>query len=137
MELTLTVIIVIVTVLVSMSAFNNRRMIDDLIFYPPAIGLRRQWYRFVSHGFIHADFIHLAFNMLAFYSFGEGLETVFGFSCVFGKMGKVYYLLLYFSAMIVASLPDYIRYKDSYHFRSLGASGAVSAIVFSMILFFP
>lgn len=110
---------------------------DDLIFYPPAINKRQQYYRFISHGFIHADGMHLAFNMIALYSFGQGLEKVFGFSCVFGGMGKVFYLLLYFSALVVASLPDYIKYKDSYHFRSLGASGAVSAVIFSMIIFFP
>lgn len=137
MELSLTLIIVIITCIISISGFSRQQVIDDLIFYPPAITRRGQYYRFISHGFIHADAIHLAFNMLAFYSFGEGLETVFGFDCVFGRMGKVYFLLLYFSALIVASLPDHIKYRDSYHFKSLGASGAVSAIVFSMILFFP
>jgi membrane associated rhomboid family serine protease len=111
-------------------------MIDDLIFYPPAVR-RRQYYRFITHGFIHADAVHLAFNMLALYSFGEGLEDVFSFSCVFGGLGKMFFLLLYLSALVVASLPDYFRYKDSFHFKSLGASGAVSAVIFSMIIFFP
>jgi len=137
MEFSITLILVIITVLVSIGAFNNRQIMDDLIFYPPAVSKRGQFYRFITHGFIHADVMHLAFNMLALYSFGEGLEKVMSFNCVFGKMGKIYFLLLYFTALIVASLPDYIRYKDSYHFRSLGASGAVSAIVFSMIIFFP
>jgi membrane associated rhomboid family serine protease len=137
MHLSLTIVLVIINVLVSIAAFSNQRMMDDLIFYPPAIKNRGQWYRFFSHGFIHADIAHLAFNMLALWSFGEGLETVFSFSCVFDKWGKLLYLLLYFSALFMASFPDYLKYKDSYHFRSLGASGAVSAVIFSMILFFP
>lgn len=132
----LTTIIVIVTAIVSISAFSNQKLINDLIFYPPSVQ-RGQYYRFITHGFIHADWVHLIFNMLAFYSFGANLETVFVFDCVFGRMGKVFFLLLYFSSFVVASLPDYFKFKDSYHFRSLGASGAVSAIVFSLIIFFP
>ena len=137
MVLSITLILVIITCIISISGFSQQKVVDDMIFYPPAITRRNQYYRFITHGFVHADGIHLAFNMLAFYSFGEGLETVFKFSCVFGKMANVYYLLLYFTALIVASLPDYFKYRDSYHFRSLGASGAVSAVVFSMIIFFP
>lgn len=137
MHLSLTIILVIITVLVSIGGFSNQRMIDDLIFYPPAVKNRNQWYRFFSHGFIHADVAHLAFNMLALWSFGEGLERVFSFDCVFDKWGKLLYLLLYVSALFMASFPDYVKYKVSYHFRSLGASGAVSAVIFSMILFFP
>lgn len=136
MTLSLTIILVIITVLVSIGAFRNEKMMNDLVFYPPAVS-RGQWYRFFSHGFIHADVAHLAFNMIALWSFGEGLERVFSFDCIFGGMGRWLFLLLYFSAFFVASFPDYLKYKDSYHFRSLGASGAVSAIIFSMILFFP
>src|SRR5215207_9250975 len=136
MQFDITTIIVIITALVSIAGFSNQRMIDDLIFYPPSIN-RGQFYRFITHGFIHADVFHLAFNMLAFYSFGDILETVFSFSCIFDNKGRLFFLLLYFTALIVASLPDYFRYKDSYHFRSLGASGAVSAVIFSLIVFFP
>ena len=137
MELTITLIIVIITCMVSIPAFNQQKMVDDLIFYPPAISGRQQYYRFITHGFIHADVIHLAFNMLALYSFGANLEKVFGFPCVFGGLGKVFFLLLYFTGLIIASLPDYFKYRNSYHFRSLGASGAVSAVVFSLLVFFP
>jgi membrane associated rhomboid family serine protease len=132
----ITLIIVIITCLVSIGGFSQQKIVDDLIFYPPAVK-RGQYYRFISHGFIHADVAHLAFNMIALYSFGDNLEKIFSFDCVFGHLGKVFYLLLYLSALIVASLPDYIRYKNLYHFRSLGASGAVSAVIFSMLVFFP
>ncbi len=138
MEITITLIIVIMTVLVSLGGFNNRRIIDDLVFYPPAIAQRKQYYRFITHGFIHADFIHLGFNMLALYSFGQLLEKdVYGWRCYFGDHARLFYLLLYLGGLIFASLPDFFRYKDSYHFRSLGASGAVSAVVFSCIVFLP
>ena len=110
---------------------------DDLIFYPPAISERRQYYRFITHGFIHANVAHLAFNMVALYSFGTLLEGTFTMDCVFGSLGKALYLLLYFAGLVIASLPDYLRYRDSYHFRSLGASGAVSAIIFATIVIFP
>jgi membrane associated rhomboid family serine protease len=136
MQLSLTLVLVIITVLVSIGAFNNQKMMDDMIFYPPAIK-RGQYQRFFTHGFIHADALHLIFNMIALWSFGEGLEKVFSFECVFGQWSKLFFLFLYFSALFMASFPDYLKYKDSYHFRSLGASGAVSAVVFSMILFFP
>jgi membrane associated rhomboid family serine protease len=136
LEFSITLILVIITVLVSIGGLSQAKIQEDLIFYPPAIK-RGQYYRFISHGFIHADFFHLAFNMIALYSFGRSVENIFSFDCLFGEKGKFILLFLYFSALIVASLPDYLRYKDSYHFRSLGASGAVSAMIFSSIIFFP
>ncbi|HEX7905543.1 MAG TPA: rhomboid family intramembrane serine protease [Chitinophagaceae bacterium] len=136
MEFSITLIIVIVTALVSIGGFTNAKIIDDLIFYPPSIR-RGQWYRFITHGFIHADAFHLIFNMIALYSFGERVESVFTSPVVFGEKGKLVYLLLYFSALIIASIPDFIKHRDHFHFRSLGASGAVSAVIFASILFNP
>jgi membrane associated rhomboid family serine protease len=75
--------------------------------------------------------------MIALYSFGENLEDIFSIDCVFGRFGKIFFLVLYLTAFVVASLPDYFRYKHAHHFRSLGASGAVSAVIFSMLIFFP
>jgi membrane associated rhomboid family serine protease len=135
MEFTLSLIIVIATSVISISGFNNHKLMDDLIFYPPAIIKRKQWYRMITHGFIHADPIHLIFNMLALYSFGANVEVLFG--QFFGTAGKLIFLLLYFSALIIASVPDLIKYRHSYHYRSLGASGAVSAVIFASILIFP
>lgn len=136
MEFTITLVIVIATCAVSIGAFNSEKIKNDLIFYPPLIN-RGQIYRFITHGFIHADAMHLIFNMLALYSFGEVVELYFAFPAVFGTNGKIIYLLLYFSALIVSSIPDYIKHRSNYHYRSLGASGAVSAIIFSAILFNP
>lgn len=136
MELSITILLVIATALTSIAAFSKPQMQEDALFYPPAIQ-RGQWYRFFTHGFVHADWGHLIFNMIALWSFGEGLERVFTFDCVFGRWGKLFYLLLYFTALFAASFSDYLKHKNNYHFRSLGASGAVSAVIFSMILFFP
>jgi membrane associated rhomboid family serine protease len=137
MELSITLIICIITVLVSIGAFNNQKLMDDLIFYGPAISQRNQWYRLWSHGLIHADAAHLIFNMIALYSFGTGLERAFSSSCLFGGLGKLMFILLYLSGLAAASLPDYLKHKDSYHFRSLGASGAVSAVIFASIVILP
>jgi membrane associated rhomboid family serine protease len=135
--MSITLVLVVLTCLVSIGGFSRPAIIEDLIFYPPAIKHRRQYYRFITHGFIHADPGHLIFNMIALYSFGTNLEDLFSFSCIFAGWGKLLYVLLYFSALVVASLPDYFKYRDSDHFRSLGASGAVSAIIFSTIIFLP
>lgn len=137
MEFSLTLIIVLITSLISIGGLSNQKVIDDLVFYPPAIKNRNQWYRFITHGFIHADAAHLIFNMIALYSFGKALEVYFSDPLILGSKGKLVYLLLYFSALIIASVPDYIKFRDSYHFRSLGASGGVAAVIFSSILFYP
>lgn len=138
MEITVTLIITIITVAVSLLGFSNRKIIDDFIFYGPAISQRNQYYRFITHGLIHADFMHLAFNMFAFYTFGRVLEKYF-FSDenIFGSDAKFYFAVLYIGGLIIASLPDYFKHKDDYHFRSLGASGAVSAVIFSCIVLYP
>ena len=136
MGLSITLIIVIVTCIISIGAFNSEKIKNDLIFYPPAIN-HGQVYRFITHGLIHADVMHLAFNMLALYSFGDVVEQLYSFPGVFGANGKLIYLLLYFTALIIASGPDYIKHRNDSYYRSLGASGAVSAVIFSAILFSP
>lgn len=135
MQLSITIIIIIITVLVSIGGFSNQRIIDDLIFYPPAVTKRNQWYRFFSCGLIHADFGHLLFNMLSLYFFGPAVERAFDY--FYPENGKWVYLLLYVSALMVSLLPTYFKNKDNYYYRSLGASGAVSAIIFAGLLLSP
>ncbi|HET6994252.1 MAG TPA: rhomboid family intramembrane serine protease [Chitinophagaceae bacterium] len=137
MEFSLTLVIVIITCIVSISAFNNHKIMSDLIFYGPAISQRNQWYRMITHGLIHADIPHLFFNMFALYSFGTAVEKVFSANCLFGNLGKLMFLILYVTALAAASIPDLMKYKDSYHFQSLGASGAVSAVIFASIVVMP
>jgi Uncharacterized membrane protein (homolog of Drosophila rhomboid) len=134
MEFSITLIIIIATAIVSFIAFSNHNLLDQFIFYPPAVR-RGQWYRFFSCGLIHADWGHLIFNMLSLYFFGEAVE--FKFVEAFGSVGRLIYLGMYVLALAASVIPTYINNKDNYHYRSLGASGAVSAVIFAGILFFP
>lgn len=133
--MSVTLIIIIVTVIISIFAFRSHRLKDDLIFYPSAITDKNQFYRFISYGFIHADIPHLFFNMYALYLFGEACEN--SFIAIFGNYGKTFYVLMYFLALIACVIPDFLKYKRNSGYRSLGASGAVSAVVFAYILFKP
>jgi membrane associated rhomboid family serine protease len=134
MSQSITMIILILTTVVSFVSFNNSRLMDALIFWPPAISMRRQYYRFLSCGFIHADLMHLAFNMFTLYFFGRGLELFY-----MGRLGlqHYYFTLLYLSAIVVANIPSYIKQHDNYNYRSLGASGGVCAVLFAFILIDP
>lgn len=133
--ITITLAIVALTCVISFTAFSNEKVINDLIFYPPAISNNSQWYRFVSCGFIHADMMHLAFNMYSFYLFGDMVERAF--EAIFGGAGKLLYLILYIAALAICLVPTYLQHKDNYHYRSLGASGAVSAVIFVGIFLNP
>lgn len=133
--ITITLSIVLLTAVISFTAFSNEKVMDDLIFYPPAITNRNQWYRFITSGVIHADFMHLAFNMYSFYLFGDMVEKAF--TTIFGDSGKAIFIILYISALVVSLLPTYFNHQNDYHYRSLGASGAVSAIIFAGIFLYP
>jgi membrane associated rhomboid family serine protease len=146
MEISVTLVIIIITSIVSIGAFNDQRLTDKLIFYPPSVN-RGQFYRFFSCGIIHADWGHLIFNMLSLYLFGIGrVETAIGpvnmgveynFIAIFGEKGRYLYLGMYVLALMASLLPTYLKNKDNYHYRSLGASGAVSAVIFAGILLKP
>ncbi len=131
----ITLLILIITCVISFTAFSNQKVLDDLIFYPPAITNRNQWYRFVTNGFIHADITHLAFNMLSLYMFGEYVEKYF--NAFFEEKGRLFFMLMYLTGLIVCLIPTYLQHKNDYHYRSLGASGAVSAVVFAGIFLDP
>ena len=133
----MTVIIIILTVLVSWQAFNNPELKGKLLFVPSAVKEQGEFYRFLTHGFIHADFQHLLFNMYALYIFGTSVEFVFS-EYLFGPMiGKVAYLLFYLIAIVAASIPDYLRHQDNRMYASLGASGGVAAIIWPYVMLDP
>lgn len=133
--LTITNLLVIVTVVVSWHVFNRPDLREKMVFSPYAVRKAGDYYRFVSSGFIHADWLHLLFNMFALYSFGNVVEAYY--KVIFGEMGNLMYLLLYLGGMVMADAYTYYKLKDYSHYRSLGASGAVSGIVLSFILFQP
>ncbi len=134
--MTLTLLIIIVTVIVSLIAMNNDQLMDKCIFHPYSIAKDpSQWYRSITCGFIHADLPHLAFNMFSFYMFGEYIEK--DFQIIFGASSAMMFMLLYFTALVICIIPTYFSHKKQYNYRSLGASGAVSAIVFVGIFLHP
>lgn len=133
--MSVTIILVGITCVISFIAFSNQKLMDDLIFYPPAISERNQWYRFITCGFIHADIGHLFFNMFALYMFGDYIEKAF--MQIFGDRGEILYIILYITSLFACLLPTYMQHKDNYYYRSLGASGAVSAVVFAFMFLFP
>lgn len=132
----ITIAIIVLTGILSFMAFNNQNLLDKLIFYPPAITNRNEWYRFFTCGLIHADLPHLFFNMFTLYIFGTEIEEVF--KVVFGNgMGAILYLALYVLSLAACLIPTYLQNKDNYYYRSLGASGAISAVVFAYMLINP
>ena len=133
--MSITLYITIATVAISLLAMNNESLMDKLLFHPYSVARDNQLYQYITSGFIHADFMHLAFNMFSLYMFGDLVEQYF--SMLFGASGSFFYLLLYISALIVCLVPTYYQHKNQYNYRSLGASGAVSAIVFAGIFLQP
>ena len=131
----ITLIITIITVAISILAMYNEPLMDKMIFNPYTVQRKNQWYRFISSGFIHADFMHLAFNMFSFYMFSDYVEQFF--SMIFGAQGLPIYIILYLSALVVCLVPTFLKHKHQYNYNSLGASGAVSAIVFVGIFLQP
>ncbi len=131
----LNIIIVVGTVVVSLLAFNNPDIFNRLKFNAYLIKYRKEGWRFFSYALIHAGFLHLFINMYVLYSFGGIVEK--SFQQLFGLRGVLYYVLLYVGGVIFSTLFDFRKHKEDPHYNAVGASGAVSAVVFSSILFYP
>jgi membrane associated rhomboid family serine protease len=132
MNAPITLLLVAITCLISWQAWERPRWFQRLILWPPAIDRRREYDRLVSHGFIHANGIHLVVNMVTLYSFGGAMEVFFS-----QRIGMIGFLAFYLSAIVVAILPTYLRHRRDSRYQSLGASGAVSAVLFSSVLLNP
>lgn len=126
------IIIIVITCIVSITAFMNRHQIDQMVMWPAVVSQRNQYYRFITSGLIHADWMHLGFNMLTLYFFGGFVEDAYN-----QLFGKGIFLAFYLLALIVSDLPTYFKYRGNYSYRSLGASGAISAVIFASILLSP
>ncbi|WP_421945485.1 rhomboid family intramembrane serine protease [Pedobacter sp.] len=121
-------LIFVFTVITSLYAFYDNSIYGKFMLHPYSVSKGKNIFTLITSGLIHADWMHLFFNMFTFYAFAFTLERLMG-SWQFG--------LLYFVALILSDIPTVFRYKDSFNYNSLGASGAISAVLFSYILFNP
>lgn len=133
--MSITLIIIIITVIASFYAWSNPNIQQKWIFSPYIVQTNNEYQRFVTSGFIHADQMHLLFNMFTLYFFGELIEDVYQY--YFGNLGLVLFVILYIAGIIISDIPTFIKHKNTPHYRALGASGGVAAVVFSSIMFFP
>lgn len=132
----ITYIILAITCFVSYKAFEDHELKRNFLFNGYFIKHKREHYRFLSHGIIHADWLHLGFNMYVLYNFGTIVEPAF--MTLFGEtQGELYFVLLYVGGLIVSSIYSYLKHQDNIHYNSLGASGAVSGVLYACIAIFP
>ncbi|WPR75663.1 rhomboid family intramembrane serine protease [Algoriphagus sp. NG3] len=136
MELSITVVLIIITAICSYFGINNAAFMDRCMFIPYKIKRQNQWDRFLTSGFIHKDYIHLLFNMFTFYFFGAVVEQllIYRFGLITG--GSIY-VIFYLLGIIISDIPTYLKNKDNSYYRALGASGGTAATVFASIIILP
>ncbi len=133
--MSLTLIIILVTIAISYYAWQNPSTLENLVLNPYKVSKKGQYYRFITSGFVHADFMHLLFNMLTLWFIGEGIERLFGM--LFGGNGRIYFGALYILGIIVSDIPTFLKHRNSSGYNSLGASGGVAAVLFAAVLYAP
>lgn len=135
MEFSITIAIIIITVGISLIAMRQSSIQYAFMMNPYMITKRGQYYRLITSGFIHGDHMHLIFNMFSFYFFGSQLEYIFQY--IFGEMGSIYFIAMYVLGIIISDVPTLFKHQNNPGYNSLGASGAVAAVIFGCILFQP
>lgn len=135
----MTIFIIITTSIISILAFYNDDIMRRSQLNPYEVYHKKQWHQIITHGFVHADWVHLFVNMFVLYSFGKAVENIFRqlANNDIIQSATISYLLLYFIAMILATIPSILKNKNNHWYNSVGASGAVSAIIFTSIFFQP
>ena len=129
------VIIILITVIISVVCFKDRSLFYKLSFNPYSVTKHNESYRVITHGFVHADWMHLLLNMFVLYTFSDNVERAYVF--LFGMKGYLFLLFLYVGALLFSVIPSWAKHKDNVSYNSVGASGAVSAVVFASIILFP
>ncbi len=129
--MSITLVIIAVTVIISLLAWQQPRLMERYIYHGPSVG-RGEWWRLVSHGFLHGDGTHLLFNMITLYFFGRLIEQF-----LVPRIGVAGFVLFYLAGIVLAMLPSHFAHRRDPFYRSLGASGAVSAVLFAFILLQP
>lgn len=135
MGFSITLLIIIVTALISIGAWQDRRVFLALLFEPFVIRARGEWHRFVTHAFIHADGYHLFVNMFVLYMFGANVERLY--QGLTDGSGALAFSGLYLGGILFSSLVGYRRHIHDPGYRAVGASGAVAAVLFAHILMLP
>ncbi|MFC2081174.1 rhomboid family intramembrane serine protease [Bacteroidota bacterium] len=135
----MTVFIIIITLIITIIAFYNDDVMSRLMLNPYQVYHKKEWYRIISHGFLHADYTHLIINMIVLLSFGSNLQKVFDQLRMAGYINSttLTFSLLYFGGIIISSLISVIKHRNNRWYNSVGASGAISAVVFTSIFFAP
>jgi membrane associated rhomboid family serine protease len=135
----MTLIIIIITSIISILSFYSDNLMSHLTFNPYQVYHRKELWRLLTHGFLHADWVHLIVNMIVLYSFGKNVEAWINQLRIEHYINSpvLTYLLLYLGGVIVSTLPTLFKHRNNYMYNSVGASGAVSAIVFTSIFFSP
>lgn len=131
----MTIIIIAITALVSIITFSRPDLMDKLQFNASKVVHKHEYYRLFSHGFVHANWEHLIVNMIVLFSFGRAIEMYFEYG--FGRMASAYFLILYFGGMLVSNLYALYKHRNNFYYNAVGASGAVSAVLFAAIFFEP
>ncbi|NWJ51151.1 MAG: rhomboid family intramembrane serine protease [Bacteroidetes bacterium] len=131
----ITLFIIGFTVVVSVLCFQNQDLFMKLRFSPYMVKHKNQTYRFFTHAFVHADWMHLFVNMFVLYSFGSAIESYFGI--LFANKGVVYFIILYLGGILFSALPSFGKHQSDPYYSAVGASGAVCAVLFSSILIQP
>lgn len=131
----LTLAIIVFTSIISISAFNNHRLFYKMDFAPYKVKELNEWWRFFTHAFLHGDWMHLLINMFVLFFFGRAVEVYLDH--YLGDKGWFYFILLYIGGIVFAVLPTLKKHKNDPNYHSVGASGAVSAVLFSSVIFSP
>lgn len=148
MDLSITLILVVANVAISLIAFSNEGFMRKAVFNPYLVVQNNEWHRVLAHAFVHGNLIHLLFNMYVLYQFGQLIETIFTRADAFARLfptldfwgasrGQLYFILLYFGGLLAATLPAFRKHSKNPGYNSVGASGAVSAVVLGIIILLP
>jgi len=127
--------LIVITLLLTLGGFGSHRFFSALQFSPYQINKKQQWYRFITHAFVHKDIFHLFLNAFVLLLLGREVEHQLVMR--FGGWGNASYLLIYLASVAVSSIGSYWRYRDDEEFCAVGASGAVSAVIFAYIVLYP
>jgi membrane associated rhomboid family serine protease len=135
----MTLFIIIITVIITVIAFNSEEVMLKLMLNPYQVVQKKEWYRVITHGFLHVDWTHLIINMIVLYSFGSNVYRWFQQLSLSGYINSpaLTYSLLYIGGIIISSLITLVRHRKNRWYNSVGASGAVSAVIFTSIFFSP